>query len=375
MNLVTKIDNIPLSIYQITADSKWLSPDIISTNGKLVQVSLTAANQIASYAGLKDADSASRLFNQYPIKWKLFENVFSDYLESCLDIQGLFNADGTRLYSLIIDDLEETLDVFKFFEQVSLRGSSINQGDVQNENCIYSVEEYEDKVIQVTAFLPQSKKVISYAYALQAEDGRFYATQVYDSVLIGKKHKFIALDIEKGSFEFSLFDATELGYETNPNFRFSLKEMIEFLRIIQNTKMLPTTLESFQESIALNVGAVNLEIIQKAEDFYEKLHDYFFYYDNKKRTITDDSLIHDKLKTAKPHLYFHQDIQFSEIKSFLVELMTIELNHLLDLQDVFAYDFSYLFKISAYYHKLRNKNDDSFDFYKIPYFFIEDDTN
>lgn len=371
MKKIVEFPKVDLAVYEIEPTDIWLAPSLIKTQDVIAQLSPEAMDRVANYAGFNTAKAAESIFLSANYKWKVFSSVFSDISLAVLPPQCLCSKDGTIIYSFLLDTIEIQLgELIHLYEDLEKKSIEVLLASDNSTECFVSFEKLDSFTTNCIIFYPQKLSLRNLLY--RVENDSIKVVTAYNDKLIGKKHFFERIAIDPGNFTYALTDSTTLGVKTNKAFRFSLREIVLFLRTIQNTKLLPSDEETFIEGLLSMLGEQpSGTILEMASNFYNKLHDYFFYYDNQRRLITDPYLIHDKLKNARPYLFFHKNITFTDFDELLSKLLMTELELTVNLSNLGQYDLAYLLALSSYFEKISNMSDEDFDFYTIAEFFTE----
>lgn len=367
MRQIKAIPGTPLAIYEVSKKAKWLAPEIIEVGTEVYQLEAPAVESVAGYSGLAKAISARSIFNKSPYKWGLFTEVFmtNERTHYCL-----INT-NTNVIHFFLSTIEELDELIDYYSRLNEAGVEITLNHVDGEDCLISIEQISDDLASYTMFSINKKELLNVLYKIK--DDRLSIVIPYNNKLVTKKTMFTALALDYDNYLFELEEERNFGRFIDPNFNFSLKEMILFLRVIQGTRYLPLDEGSFVERIAELLANPDDRIVSVAASFYRKLHRYVFYYDNKKRIIVDETLVADTLKTAKPHLYFHTGISFANLEFLLTSLIKKEFEAVYELRGIATYDVYYLNTLFLLFKSIIEPADSAFDYYRIPNFFTEED--
>ena len=301
---------------------------ILEPSGEYLELYPAASDYIADIAGLPNTKAATKLSLFNPVKWEYFTDALTGWSAELENHPMYTNGDGTVIYSFLENPLEEEVsELALMYEQfaenhiqvrtVLFDGTKVGLLAVETRHT----ESYTIDTINI--FFPETASITCFAIRTDTLNNvKVY--KVFDAKLIGKKHAFSLLDVDFSGYEYSIINMPEFQPENDESFRFSLFETIQLLRTMQSTKQLATDAAQWLGEIIEEYGFIDPSLSEKITNLYEKLPEYYFYYDNTRTTVTDPDLIHDKLKTAKPHLYFSKDLIYKDMMDLLGELTLVE---------------------------------------------------
>ena len=407
MKLIKKYTNVDLCLVEVPTASLWVSPNMIITpDQKYLTLSDVAIGQVAGMASLANAAAAEALAARNPEKFRLFINALSESFvhapPTCL-----MNEKQDVIYRFISPHEVEVMNsVDEAWRRLSAYKAKSTMKYFNFSPTIFTfiMAEHAPDIEIIYMFQPTTLKYWAYGLnhldaepvALVAEDDEANLDEsnnfphmpyiAYAKKIYGKNFEFTADDVDVDMMIYELNARAQLppAPTTDNDFWFSLRELIQFMRVVQNTKHLAASSEDFVYASTKNSfgGYVSDDFDDYVlKPFFTKLADYIFYYDDEKLMINDLGLIFDKLKTPKAHLYFSPKIRFNELRGVLEWILTMnflalrteaegdfsleETPDLYEADEEFGNlsDITYLYKVFEFYDKLMQNN--KFDIYQI----------